>query len=128
MSSFTTRTVVTSGDKSLLLDGSYAEPEITSMLTLTMRKGTLAGLKDPYSVILSESAAKALFGNADPVDKSLKLDNRISVKVRACTKTCRAIQASVTWPSLPPGACTPATTTGSGRTTGGRTGFAPTCN
>jgi ABC-type antimicrobial peptide transport system permease subunit len=81
MSSFTTRTMVTSGDKSLLLGGSYAEPEIISMLTLTMRKGSQAGLQDPYSVILSESAAKALFGDADPVDKSLKLDNRISVKV-----------------------------------------------
>ncbi|TAE18798.1 MAG: ABC transporter permease, partial [Bacteroidetes bacterium] len=39
------------------------------------------GLKDPYSILLSESVAKAYFGDANPMDKIIKLDNKYDVKV-----------------------------------------------
>jgi putative ABC transport system permease protein len=54
---------------------------VTDMLSLKMLKGSRAGLKDPYSILLSESVAIAFFGNADPVNKTLKLDNKVDVKV-----------------------------------------------
>ncbi|MGN6542700.1 MAG: ABC transporter permease, partial [Ginsengibacter sp.] len=40
-------------------------------------------LSDPSSIVLTESAAKAFFGNADPINKVLKIDNRDNVKVSA---------------------------------------------
>lgn len=61
--------------------GNFFEPDFPEMLTLKMLKGTRAGLKDPASVLLSASTAKALFGDDDPLDKLLKMDNRTMVKV-----------------------------------------------
>lgn len=40
-------------------------------------------LNDPSSIVLTESAAKAFFGNADPINKILKIDNQKNVKVTA---------------------------------------------
>ncbi len=46
-----------------------------------MLRGTRAGLKEPASILLAESAAQALFGSADPVGKIVKIDNKHNVKV-----------------------------------------------
>lgn len=40
-------------------------------------------LSDPSSIVLTESAAEAFFGNADPINKVLKIDNQDNVKVSA---------------------------------------------
>ncbi len=61
--------------------GNFFEPDFPEMLTLKMLKGTRAGLKDPASVMLSASTAKALFGDADPLERLVKMDNRTMVKV-----------------------------------------------
>ena len=50
-------------------------------------KGNAAtALKDPNSIVLTEDAAKAFFGNADPINKVLTIDNNRSVKVTAIVK------------------------------------------
>ncbi len=46
-----------------------------------MLKGNTNGLNDPSSILLSASTAKAYFGNADPMDKVMKIDNNQVVKV-----------------------------------------------
>lgn len=69
------------GQKKLLKTGSFFEPGVTEMLSLNMLKGTRGGLKDPYSILLSESVAKAYFGNEDPMNKTIKLDNKVDLKV-----------------------------------------------
>ena len=51
------------------------------MLSLKMLEGTRAALKDNHSIILSSSTANALFGNTDPMNKMLKIDNWLDVKV-----------------------------------------------
>lgn len=61
--------------------GNFFEPDFPEMITLKMLKGTRAGLKDPASILLSASTAKALFGEADPIDQLMKIDNRLDVKV-----------------------------------------------
>lgn len=43
-------------------------------------------LPDPSSIILTESAAKSLFGDADPLHKTLKIDNDREVTVTAILK------------------------------------------
>src|SRR5215213_3044209 len=67
------------GDKKLSKEGAYFEPKISEMLTLKMLKGAWDGLKDPSSILLSQSTAKAFFGNADPMNQILKIDNSIEV-------------------------------------------------
>jgi ABC-type antimicrobial peptide transport system permease subunit len=51
------------------------------MLSLKMLRGTRAGLADPGSILLSRSAAIALFGEADPINKTITLDTNLPVKV-----------------------------------------------
>ncbi len=61
--------------------GKFFEPGVIDMLSLKMLKGNINALNDPHSIILSASKAKAIFGDADPLNKTLKIDNRMDVKV-----------------------------------------------
>jgi len=63
-------------DKSISASGSYMESGAPDMLTLKMLKGTRSALKDPSAIILAESTSKAIFGDADPINKPLKLDDQ----------------------------------------------------
>ncbi|QMW06645.1 ABC transporter permease [Spirosoma foliorum] len=68
-------------DKKFTKTGNYAETEFPELVTLKMIKGTRSGLKDPTSVLLSESVAKALFGDVDPLQKAVKIGNKHTVQV-----------------------------------------------
>ncbi len=80
-SSWTGGHLLTVGDKHISKVGNFFEPDAPEMLSLTMLKGTRAGLKDPYSIMLSASAAQSIFGNEDPINKVIKLDRTLDVKV-----------------------------------------------
>ena len=58
------------GIKNYLSEGNYMDADAARMLTLKMLKGNYDGLKDPHSILLSASTAKAIFGNEDPMDKA----------------------------------------------------------
>ena len=73
--------ILSYGEKKFSKKGAYFEPQITEMLTLKMLKGTRNGIKNPNSILLSESVAKTFFGEADPLDKIIKMDNQTDVKV-----------------------------------------------
>jgi putative ABC transport system permease protein len=83
MSSWTDNHILSYGDKNLKESGNYMEPGITDMLSLTMLKGDKNGLNDPSSILLSKSTAKAVFGDTDPIGKTIKIDhnNNLTVKV-----------------------------------------------
>ena len=81
LSSWTFGHIVAYGDKKLLTEGNYMQQEAPDLLSLKMLKGTRSGLNDPSSVLLSATLAKSLFGDADPLFKIVKLNNRNSVKV-----------------------------------------------
>jgi ABC-type antimicrobial peptide transport system permease subunit len=80
-SSWTFSHILTLGDKKFNKQGNYFEPEVTDMLSLHMLKGKRDCLKDPYSILLSESVAQAYFGDADPMGQVLRMDNEVDVKV-----------------------------------------------
>src|SRR5687768_12252420 len=80
-SSWTGGHLLTVGDKNLTKTGIFFEADAPEMLTLKMLKGTKAGLKDPYSILLSESAAESIFGKEDPMNKTIKLDRSFDVRV-----------------------------------------------
>ncbi|TDE18540.1 ABC transporter permease [Dyadobacter psychrotolerans] len=80
-STWTGSHVLTSGDKKFTKMGNYFEPQVTEMLSLKMLKGDRAGLKEPNSILLSESVAKTFFGEADPVGKIMQIDNKQNVRV-----------------------------------------------
>jgi len=60
----------------------YADPDFLKMFDYKVLSGNPSTfLKNPEGVILSETLAKKLFGNEDPMNKALKLDNDQSLKV-----------------------------------------------
>jgi putative ABC transport system permease protein len=73
--------LVTVGDNKLKKQGGFFEPGAAEMFSLKMLRGNWKGLDDPSSIFLSESMAKAYFGNADPVNKIVKIDDLPVVKV-----------------------------------------------
>jgi putative ABC transport system permease protein len=61
---------------------SFADPDFLKMFDYKVLKGNPATfLKNADGVILSETLAKNLFGNEDPMNKVVKLDNNESLKV-----------------------------------------------
>jgi ABC-type antimicrobial peptide transport system permease subunit len=69
------------GDKHITKNGIFMEPGAPEMLSLKMLRGSWAGLKEPYSIMLSSSVASSMFGTENPVNKVIKLDRRTDVKV-----------------------------------------------
>ncbi|HEY1055733.1 MAG TPA: FtsX-like permease family protein [Emticicia sp.] len=61
--------------------GEFIDGDVIDMLSLKMIKGSAASLNDPHSIILSRSTAEGIFGKEDPINKNLKIDNRMDVVV-----------------------------------------------
>lgn len=56
---------------------SFADPAIFKIFTLPLVKGNPeTALKDPFSVVITETTAKKYFGNNDPIGKPLLLDGK----------------------------------------------------
>ena len=63
------------GDNILPIKGFWAEPSLFRILTFPMLEGNPdTALKDPYSIVLTETAAKKLFGNESALGKAIKFD------------------------------------------------------
>ncbi len=78
--------LLANGDKKINKTGMWAQPSLPQMLSLEMVRGDYSALKDPGSIIIAESVAKALFGNEDPLNKTLKVDIKRNVKVTGVFK------------------------------------------
>ena len=66
--------VLAYGDKKLSFSGLYAESHFPSFFGLEMKYGSEDGLKDLYNIMLSESTAKRLFGDTNPVGEIISMD------------------------------------------------------
>lgn len=69
-------------DRQITKTGGYLGPDVTEMLSLKMQEGDRAALRDPSSLLLSASTAKALFGEEDPMDKLIQIDNEQAATVK----------------------------------------------
>src|SRR5579871_2517971 len=81
MASYNNSHILSYNEKVLMKNGTYLEPQALEMFTVKMLKGTHRGLDDPSSIMLSETAAKAYFNDADPIGKVMKIDNKLDVKI-----------------------------------------------
>lgn len=76
--------LLTHGENKIKKDGYQVSDQFFNMFSWKFVKGSAAtALKEPNSIILSASAAKTFFGNADPVNKVMRFDNSQDVKVTA---------------------------------------------
>jgi predicted permease len=72
------------GEKKVFLPGAMASEEFFNIFPYPVLKGSLkAALDDTYSIVLTESTAYALFGNADPIGRPVRIDNDNNLIVKA---------------------------------------------
>lgn len=63
------------GDNILPVQGYWAEPSLFRVFSFPMMEGNPeTALKDPYSIVLTETAARKLFGNQAALGKAVKID------------------------------------------------------
>jgi ABC-type antimicrobial peptide transport system permease subunit len=81
MASWTDPHVLSIGDKNISYQGNFIGAEAPEMFTLHMLEGARNGLRGPSSMLISQSVAKALFGNTEAINQLIKIDNKITFKV-----------------------------------------------
>ena len=86
LSSWTKDAVVATGDKKLNVSGNYIEPDGPALFGLTMVAGSMDRLKDPSSILISQWMANALFGKADPLNKTVLFNDTASFTVAGVYK------------------------------------------
>ncbi|HWB27745.1 MAG TPA: ABC transporter permease [Chitinophagaceae bacterium] len=80
-SSWSMNSLVSAGEKKLSTQGNYMETGAPAMLGLKMVAGSYGAFGTHATVLLSQSTAKALFGNEDPIGKVVKIDVDYNEKV-----------------------------------------------
>ncbi len=69
------------GEKKITCKGLWVEANFPTMFSLRMQQGDVGALDDPSSVLLSAAMAKILFADANPINKTLKINNKEEFKV-----------------------------------------------
>ena len=75
--------LVSHGEKRFYEDAFlFADPEVLKVFTLPLVAGDAAtALAQPFTVLLSESAARKLFGDADPMGQVIRFKDHLDLKV-----------------------------------------------
>ncbi|PUV22207.1 ABC transporter permease [Sphingobacterium athyrii] len=75
------------GDKNLVSSASFVDPGFFNMFSYPLLKGNKTNLlQDANSVVITEQYAKALFGDNDPIGKTIKIESKYLVTVQAIVK------------------------------------------
>lgn len=73
--------VINVGEKNINSMGMWAQPDFPQIISLKMLKGDIKALNDPSSTLIAQSLAYTIFGNANPMNKTIRLNNKEDVKV-----------------------------------------------
>ena len=75
------------GDKKLYVNGAISGTDIFKIFQYPFIKGNANTVfKDPYSIVITQSLAKSLFGNEDAINKLVRFDNAYNLKVTGIIK------------------------------------------
>lgn len=76
--------VIKYGDTRIKQNSYTVSEDFFKMFSFKFIKGrATAAIPNAYSIVLTQSAAKALFGNADPINKVVNIDNAYDAKITA---------------------------------------------
>lgn len=79
--------LLTADEQRLIKRGFYASEEFLEMFEFPLIIGNADQvMDDPRSVVLTESTARALFGDEDPINKVIRVDNAEDLKVTGILK------------------------------------------
>ena len=75
------------GDKKIYTPGAMAGSDFLKIFQYPFVRGDADNaLKEPYSIVLTESTARALFGGEDPINKMVRIDNNNDLRVTGVLK------------------------------------------
>lgn len=75
------------GESKFSKQGHFVDPDFLKMFDYPLIQGSIETvLKNPRSIVLTESAAKAMFKNADPIGKIVRVDNQHDMLVTGILK------------------------------------------
>jgi putative ABC transport system permease protein len=75
------------GDKKINLKGTMADPDFLTMFRFPFEQGDASSaLNRPNDIVLTRHAATTLFGDADPMGKIVRLDNKYDMTVTGVMK------------------------------------------
>nr|WP_297786406.1 ABC transporter permease [uncultured Allomuricauda sp.] len=83
MSSWTTSQYLKYKETSISREGNFMQREAPEMFDLNILKGEKDGIREINSIMLSESTADALFGNEDPIGKTIEVNSQYDMMVTA---------------------------------------------
>ncbi|MBK7649623.1 MAG: ABC transporter permease [Flammeovirgaceae bacterium] len=79
--------LVTVGENRLMKKGYWASEEFLQMFEFPLVSGDASQvMADPRSIVISQSMAKALFADEDPINKIIRVDNEYDLKVTGILK------------------------------------------
>jgi putative ABC transport system permease protein len=79
--------LLTVGETRLMKKGYYASEEFLEVFEFPLIAGSAEQvMDDPRSVVITEATAKALFGDEDPINKVIRIDNENDLKVTGVLK------------------------------------------
>jgi putative ABC transport system permease protein len=81
MTSWDLDQVLAVGEKKISRKGLSMQADGPELFSLKMLNGALSGLRDVHSIMLSASTAEALFGDANPLNQMVRINNKTDVKV-----------------------------------------------
>ncbi len=84
VTTYSERHILTNGEKKLTKKGLTVSDRFFDLFSWEVLKGQPSvSIRDPKSLILTASSAKALFGNADPINRTVRVDDSYNLKVTA---------------------------------------------
>ena len=84
------------GDQKLKIDSRYSDPDFLQVFKYQYLSGNPAkALSDPNSIVLTEKAAKLLFGTINVLNKTVRFEDFVNLKVTAVIKD---LPANVSYP------------------------------
>ena len=76
--------LIASGEKSIYLTTIHADPDFFQVMQFPILQGNaMKALHDPGTAVISQSAARKLFGNESALGKIIKYNNSVSFKINA---------------------------------------------
>jgi putative ABC transport system permease protein len=79
--------LLTFGDRKIIKRGNFVDTGFLQMFSLPLVKGDpFTALNDKHAIVITESTAKALFGNADPMGKVVNVEQEFDFKVTGVLK------------------------------------------
>lgn len=81
MASWNNSMYLKNGDKTISKRGNFMQEEAIDIFKPKIIRGEANGLKEKNSIMLSESTAKALFGNEEAIGKVIEVNNQYDMRV-----------------------------------------------